>query len=236
VKRSARSSASAASWAFASVSDRRGATSLSALLGRQVVLPLVEVDDGAQAVSVARALLDNGLPVIEIALRTAGAMEAVDAVRSSVPDVIVGVGTVLSPDQLAGAVTTGAAFAVSPGSSDELLTAASGLAIPFVPGFATATELMRVTAFGIREAKFFPARSAGGAAAVSAFRSVAPSVRLLPTGGIDATSATDYLALDNVFAVGGSWVCPRALVRLGSWTAIGELARAASLLTGHAWT
>jgi 2-dehydro-3-deoxyphosphogluconate aldolase / (4S)-4-hydroxy-2-oxoglutarate aldolase len=213
-----------------------GATSLSALLGRQVVLPLVEVDDGAQAVSVARALFDNGLPVIEIALRTAGAMDAVDAVRSSVPEAVVGVGTVLSPDQLAGAVAAGAAFAVSPGSSDELFNAASGSSIPFVPGVATTTELMRVMAFGIREAKFFPAKAAGGAAAVTALGSVAPSVRLLPTGGIDESSAPDYLALANVFAVGGSWVCPRALVRLGSWTAIGELARAASLLAGHAWT
>ena len=234
MRRSTHSSASAANWAFARVPDPRGTASLSALLGGQVVLPLVEVDDGAQAVSVARALLNNGLPVIEIALRTAEAMKAVDVVRSSVPEAIVGVGTVWSPDQLAVAVASGAAFAVSPGSSDELLNAASGLSIPFVPGVATATELMRVTTFGIREAKFFPAQSAGGAAAVSALGSVAPSVRLLPTGGIDATSAPGFLALANVFAVGGSWVCPRALVRSGSWDAIGELASVASRLAGHA--
>ena len=209
-------------------------TSLAALLGRQVVVPLVEVDDDVQAVQVARTLVDNGLPVIEIALRTAGAMDAVAAVRSSVPGAVVGVGTVLSPDQLVVAIAAGAVFAVSPGSSDDLLSAASAGSIPFVPGIATPTELMRVAASGIREAKFFPAQASGGVGAVAALGSVAPAVRLLPTGGIDGASAPAYLALANVFAVGGSWVCQRDLVRSGSWSVIGELARAASILTGSA--
>jgi 2-dehydro-3-deoxyphosphogluconate aldolase/(4S)-4-hydroxy-2-oxoglutarate aldolase len=210
------------------------ATSLAALLGRQVVVPLVDVDDRTQAVHVARALVNNGLPVIEVALRSAGAMDAVDAVRSSVPGAVVGVGTVVSPEQLGRAASAGAAFAVSPGSSDDLLSAASASPIPFVPGVATPTELMRVTASGIREAKLFPARAAGGVAAVVALGTVAPAVRFLPTGGIDAASAPAYLEIVQVFAVGGSWVCPRALVRRRAWTEIGELARAASLLTGSA--
>lgn len=205
---------------------------LSVLLGRQVVVPLVEVDDAAQAVCAARALVDNGVPAIEFALRTEGAMEAVDAVRSSIPGAIVGVGTVLSSDQLVTAVAAGAAFAISPGSSDELLEAATNCSIPFVPGVATPTELMRVIAAGIREAKFFPAQASGGVAALAGLAAVAPSVRFLPTGGIDAASAPDYLRLAHVFAVGGSWVCPRDLVRLGAGAEIGELARAASLLTG----
>jgi 2-dehydro-3-deoxyphosphogluconate aldolase / (4S)-4-hydroxy-2-oxoglutarate aldolase len=215
------------------VSDRVDSMGLAALLGRQVVLPLVEVDDATQAVHVARALVDNGLPAIEIALRTDVAMEAVDAVRSSVPGAIVGVGTVLSTDQLVTAVAVGAAFAISPGSSDELLSAASSSSVPFVPGVATATELMRVAAVGFREVKFFPAQASGGSAALDALAVVGPSVRFLPTGGIDATSAPDYLRLSHVFAVGGSWVCPRSLIRSGSWGEIGELASAASDLVGY---
>jgi 2-dehydro-3-deoxyphosphogluconate aldolase/(4S)-4-hydroxy-2-oxoglutarate aldolase len=228
------SNAWAVSWAFGSVPDRAGSARLSLLLGRQVVLPLVEAEDATQAVRAARALVDHGLPAIELALRTEGAMEAVDAVRAAIPSAVVGVGTVLSSDQLVTAVAAGAAFAISPGSSDELLAAARDCSIPFVPGVATATELMRVIAAGISEAKFFPAQASGGVSALAALAAIAPSVRFLPTGGIDAASAPDYLRHSHVFAVGGSWVCPRDLVRRGASAEIGELARAASLLPGYA--
>jgi 2-dehydro-3-deoxyphosphogluconate aldolase/(4S)-4-hydroxy-2-oxoglutarate aldolase len=216
------------------VPDRSEGIGLAALLGGQRVLPLVEVDDDTRAVHLARTLVDNGLPVIEIALRTPGAMDAVVAVRSSVPDAVVGVGTVVSPDQLVVAIAEGAAFAVSPGSSEELLSAGVRGSIPFVPGVTTPTELMRVAAVGFLEVKFFPAHASGGVAAVAALGSVVPSVRFLPTGGIDATSAPAYLSVANVFAVGGSWICPSGLIRSGSWSAIGELARAASRITGSA--
>jgi 2-dehydro-3-deoxyphosphogluconate aldolase/(4S)-4-hydroxy-2-oxoglutarate aldolase len=203
---------------------------LAALLGSQRVLPLVEVDDPAGAVQLARVLVDHGSPVMEIALRTPGAISAIEAVRSSVAGAVVGAGTVLSPDQLSDAAAAGAAFAVSPGSSASLLSAADQCPIPFVPGVATATELMRVSETGIREVKFFPAEAAGGTSAVSAMGAVMPSMRCLPTGGIDATSAPAYLALDNVFAVGGSWVCPSALIRQGAWDRIAERVRTASTL------
>ena len=203
---------------------------LAGLLGPQAVVPLVEVDDDDRAVAVARVLVDGGLPVMEIALRTPGAMSALRAVRSAVPDAVVGVGTVLTSEQLSAAVTAGAAFAVSPGSSGELLEAAPNCPIPYVPGVATATELMHVVEAGIREVKFFPAEACGGASAVAALSAVASSVRFLPTGGIDADSAPGYLVLSAVFAVGGSWVCPRDLIRGGSWDQIGRLALAASRL------
>ena len=222
---------SAVSWAFDSVATRESATHLGDLLGLQAVVPLVEVDDDARAVALARVLVDNGLPVLEIALRTPGAMSAVRAVRSAVPGAVVGVGTVLSSEQLTVAVTAGAAFAVSPGSSTELLAAALDCPVPFVPGVATASELMRAVEAGIREVKFFPAEAAGGVSAVAALSAVASSVRFLPTGGIDAGSAPAYLVLDTVFAVGGSWVCPRDLIRGGSWDMIGRLALAASHLS-----
>ena len=204
---------------------------LADLLGPQAVVPLVEVDDDARAIALARVLVDNGLPVMEIALRTPGAMSALRAVRSTVSDAMVGVGTVLTSEQLSAAVAAGAAFAVSPGSSPELLAAALSCPVPFVPGVATATELMHAVECGIHEVKLFPAELVGGAPAAVALSTVASSVRFLPTGGIDGTSAPSYLVLDCVFAVGGSWVCPRDLIRGGSWDMIGRLALAASQLT-----
>lgn len=208
-----------------------GPGSLAELLGGQRVLPLVQVDDAASAVALARVLVDAGLPVLEIALRTNAANAAIEAVVSSVPDAVVGVGTVMEPAQLANALDAGARFAVSPGSSEALLSAAAG-PVPFVPGVATVTELMRVMASGLREAKFFPAEASGGIATLVSLAAVAPSVRFLPTGGIDADLAAGYLALAPVFAVGGSWVCPADLVRDASWDRIAERARAASRLAG----
>ena len=211
------------------MTDDAGPRSLAALLGRQRVLPLLEVDDAASAVEVARVLVDGGLAVMEIALRTPGALPSIEAVCSSVPVAVVGVGTVMEPAQLSDALAAGAAFAVSPGSSDLLLSAECP--VPFVPGVATVTELMRVVASGMREVKFFPAEASGGVAALSSLAAVAPSVRFLPTGGIDADLAPGYLALEHVFAVGGSWVCPPALIRGGSWDLIAERASEASRLT-----
>ena len=213
------------------MSEADRSRSLAGLLGRQRVLPLVEVDDAASAVALARVLVQSGLPAMEVALRTPAAIDAILAVRSSVADALVGVGTVMDPGQLSEAIDAGAAFAVSPGSSDGLLTAAAERLTPFVPGVATVTELMRVVAFGHREVKFFPAEPAGGVDAVSSLAAVAPSARFLPTGGIDADSAPAYLALEHVFAVGGSWVCPAALIREGAWDRIGERAHAASRLS-----
>jgi 2-dehydro-3-deoxyphosphogluconate aldolase/(4S)-4-hydroxy-2-oxoglutarate aldolase len=200
-------------------------------LGSQRVLPLVEVDDGALAVALARVLIDGGLPVMEIALRTAGALAAIEAVRSSVPDAVVGAGTVMAAGQLSDALAAGAVFAVSPGSSDALMSAAVASAVPFVPGIATVTELMRVIASGCREVKFFPAEASGGVATLSSLAAVAPSARFLPTGGIDVDSAPGYLAFEQVFAVGGSWVCPAALIRDAAWEGIAERVGAASRLT-----
>jgi 2-dehydro-3-deoxyphosphogluconate aldolase/(4S)-4-hydroxy-2-oxoglutarate aldolase len=202
---------------------------LAGLLGPQRMLPLVEVDDPSQAIALARVLVDHGSPVMEIALRTPGAISAIDAVRSSIHEAVVGAGTVVSAGQLSDAVAAGAAFAVSPGSSDALLSVAANCPIPFVPGVATVTELIRVADAGIREVKVFPAEAVG-VAAVSAMGAVMPSMRFLPTGGIDVTSAPAYLALVHVFAVGGSWVCPTALIREGAWDEIAERARAASAL------
>ena len=212
------------------MTDGDGSRSLAAILGSQCVLPLVEVDDDASAVALAQVLVAAGLPVMEIALRTPGALAAIEAIRSSVPDAVVGAGTVMAPGQLSDALAAGTVFAVSPGSSDALQSAASACPVPFVPGVATVTELMRVVASGAREVKFFPAEASGGVATLSSLAAVAPSVRFMPTGGIDLDSAPSYLAFGHVFAVGGSWVCPAALIRQAAWDRIAEHARAASRL------
>ena len=185
-------------------SDVAGATpmTLAELLGPQRVLPLVEVDDAAHAIELARVLVGHGMPVMEIALRTPGAMSAIEAVGSAVAGAVVGAGTVLSNAQLDEVVAAGAAFAVSPGSSAALLSA--GRSIPFVPGVATARELIRVAEAGFGEVKFFHAAGSGGVPVLSALGAIAPTMRFLPTGGIDAGSAPAYLALHHVFAVGGA--------------------------------
>jgi 2-dehydro-3-deoxyphosphogluconate aldolase/(4S)-4-hydroxy-2-oxoglutarate aldolase len=212
------------------VSEASDRITLAELLGSQKVLPLVEVDDAAQAVVVARILVEHGMPVLEIALRTAAAISAIEAVRSSVAGAVVGAGTVVSPGQMAEVVAAGAAFAVSPGSNASLLSAAAAGPVPFVPGIATVTELMHVAEIGVREVKFFPAELSGGVPAVSGMAAVMPDMRFLPTGGIDAGSAPAYLALDHVFAVGGSWVCPAVFIREGAWDEIAQRARIASAL------
>lgn len=204
---------------------------LESLLGPQAVVPLLEVDDERRAVALARVLVESGLPVMEIALRTSVALSALQEIRASVPEAIVGVGTVVTAEVLTQAITAGAAFAVSPGSTTELLAAAAGGPVPFVPGVATVSELMRVADAGVSEAKFFPAAALGGAAGVASLAVAAPSVRFLPTGGIDADSAPIYLGEPHVFAVGGSWVCTRALIEQDAWDEIGARARAASMLT-----
>jgi 2-dehydro-3-deoxyphosphogluconate aldolase / (4S)-4-hydroxy-2-oxoglutarate aldolase len=213
------------------VADSTEPMTLAELLGTQRVLPLVEVDDATHAVTLARVLVGHGLPVMEIALRTDGAISAIEAVRSSVVGAVVGAGTVVSPDQLADVAAAGAAFAVSPGSSAALVSAAEGQRIPFVPGVATVTELMHVGGTGMREVKFFPAEAAGGVPALSAMGAVMPSMRFLPTGGIDERTAPAYLALGHVLAVGGSWVCPPALIRRDAWEEIADRARSASTAT-----
>jgi 2-dehydro-3-deoxyphosphogluconate aldolase / (4S)-4-hydroxy-2-oxoglutarate aldolase len=225
-----RSSAWVASWGSSDVPGSIVSTTLAELLGAQRVLPLVEVDDTSQAIQLARVLVDLGSPVMEIALRTPGAVSALEAIASSVEGAVVGAGTVVASDQLAVVAAAGASFAVSPGWSASLQSAAATCRIPFVPGFATATELMGVAASGIREAKFFPAEAAGGVPALAAMGALMPSMRFLPTGGIGAGSAPAYLSLAQVFAVGGSWVCPAELIRDGGWDEIAGRVRAASVL------
>lgn len=200
------------------------------LLRAGPVIPVIVIDDASKAAPLARALLQGGLRVLEITLRTAGALDAIRAVAREVPDAVVGAGTLLAADDLERAVAAGARFGVSPGATGELLAAARRARLPFLPGVQTASEIMAALAAGFTELKFFPAGPAGGVAALRGFGGTFPQVQFCPTGGITAETAREYLALPNVACVGGSWLAPPALVKAGDWGGITRLARQASAL------
>lgn len=201
---------------------------LLALLNGQPVIPVLKIDDLAQAVPLAHALVNGGLPAIEITLRTPVALEALRAVSREVPEAIVGAGTILSGEDFNNAVAAGAKFIVSPGSTAELLDTADRSDVPFLPGAATPSEIMVLKARGYEILKFFPAEQSGGAPFVKALASPLAGVRFCPTGGISLKNAGDYLTLPNVICVGGSWVAPDADLKNGNWTRIEELAREAA--------
>ena len=194
------------------------------------VIPVLAIDRIEDALPLCRALVDNGLPVLEITLRTACALDAIALVARELPHACVGAGTVLSATDLANVADAGARFAISPGATDTLFNAAKASAVPLIPGIATASELMRGIEHGWRRFKFFPAESSGGIGALKGFGGPLPMARFCPTGGIDAAKAPTYLALPNVACVGGSWMLPADAVKAGDWARIGALASEAASL------
>ncbi|SFH93018.1 2-dehydro-3-deoxyphosphogluconate aldolase / (4S)-4-hydroxy-2-oxoglutarate aldolase [Nocardioides psychrotolerans] len=193
-------------------------------------MPVVVIDRLEDAVPVARALVDGGLPAIELTLRTPVALEAIRAIATQVPEILVGAGTVVAPAQAREALDAGARFLVSPGATPSLLSAMVDTGLPFLPGTATVSEVLAVLEAGLTEMKFFPAEASGGAAFLKAISSPVPAARFCPTGGITAATAGDYLALANVGCVGGSWLTPADLLRDGDWARVEALARAAAAL------
>lgn len=198
---------------------------LDALLAESPVIPVITVPELAHAVPLARALVAGGIRTLEITLRTPVARDAARAIMAEVPEAVVGIGTVLTPDDLQAAHDLGARFALSPGATPELLRAAAQSDMAFMPGIATPSELMQVLAAGFGIAKFFPAVPAGGMAALKALAGPFPQARFCPTGGIGEQDARAWLALPNVVAVGGSWLAPEAEIRGGRFEAITERAR-----------
>ena len=184
------------------------------------VIPVLTIERREDAVPLARALVAGGVRVLEVTLRTPVAIEAARAMIAEVPDAMVGIGTILNPDDLARARALGAQFGISPGGTPELLKAAAEGDLPFAPGFATASELMRALAHGLDIVKFFPAEPSGGIRALRALAGPFPNIRVCPTGGIGEANAASWLAEPNVLAVGGSWLCPPADIRAGNWAGI----------------
>ena len=194
------------------------------------VLPVVVVERMADAVPLARALVEGGLPAIELTLRTPVALDAIAAIAAEVPEILLGAGTITTPAEADAAVAAGARFLVSPGCTPELLGAMQATGVPFLPGTSTVSEVMAVLASGQQEMKFFPAEAAGGAPYLKSVGGPLPQARFCPTGGISLASAPTYLALANVGCVGGSWITPADAVDAGDWGRITRLAAEASAL------
>lgn len=206
---------------------------VDAVLTRAPVVPVLAIEDPDDAVPLARALVDAGLPVLEITLRTEHALEVIRRIATEVPTACVGAGTVLTPVHLDAVREAGAGFAISPGATEALYDAGDLSAIPWIPAVATAGELMRGLERGHRRFKFFPAEASGGIAALRSLAGPFPQAKFCPTGGIDAAKAPAYLALANVVTVGGSWMVPADALAARDWTRIGALAHEAAGLRGR---
>jgi len=194
------------------------------------VIPVIVIERAEDAVPMARALFDGGVRILEVTLRTPAALAAIAAIAQSIPDVIVGAGTVRSDADARAALAAGARFAVSPGISPRVAAACRELGLALLPGVATASEVMLAADHGFRFLKFFPAAAAGGLGVLKAWASVFADVSFCPTGGITAASAPDYLALANVRVVGGSWLTPPDVLAAADWPRIERLAREATRL------
>lgn len=204
--------------------------SIEAIAAMAPVIPVLTIERVADAVPLGRALVQGGLPVLEITLRTAEALEAARQIASNVPDAVVGVGTVLDPVQMRQAREAGARFAVSPGCTPALAEAAASVGLPYLPGIQTVSEAMVLREKGYKCLKLFPADAAGGVTWLKAVAAPLAGLRFCPTGGIGEATAPTYLDLANVACVGGSWVAPKDAVAGRDWGRITALAAAASKL------
>lgn len=193
------------------------------------VVPVLIVEDLAQARPLAEALVAGGLPALEVTLRTPCALDAIRAM-AEVPGGVVGAGTLLTPADVKAAKKAGAKFGVSPGSSPALIAACEDEGLPLLPGAVTATEIMALLERGYTVQKFFPAEQSGGAAFLKSVGSPIPQVRFCPTGGVSLKNAPDYLRMQNILCVGGSWVAPKEAMARGDWAEITRLAAEAAAL------
>ncbi|MCB8907549.1 MULTISPECIES: bifunctional 4-hydroxy-2-oxoglutarate aldolase/2-dehydro-3-deoxy-phosphogluconate aldolase [unclassified Streptomyces] len=207
-------------------------TSVFDLAPETPVVPVVVIEDAADAVPLARALVAGGLPLIEVTLRTPAALDAVRAIAAEVPGAVVGAGTVVSAAGVADAVGAGARFLVSPGWTERLLGAMRDSGLPFLPGVSTTSEVVALLEQGVEDMKFFPAEAAGGVPYLKSLAGPLPRARFCPTGGISLASAPAYLSLPNVGCVGGTWMLPPDALAARDWARVETLAREAAALRG----
>lgn len=205
---------------------------LDTVLEAASVIPVLVVNEVADAAPLAKALSAGGLRVVELTLRTAAALDAMKAMQDAAPELIVGMGTVRTPDQALASQKDGAAFLVSPGLSPDLTRAMLETGLPCLPGIATAGEAMSAVEAGFQALKFFPAEPAGGLSYLKALAGPLPDIRFCPTGGISRDRAPEYLAQKNVACVGGSWIATAAQIQAGDWGTITENAAAAAAMKG----
>ena len=198
------------------------------------VITTLTADNLSGLDNLAEELVAAGLPVIEVLLRTPQAMDAI-SILAAVPGCVVAAGSVLTPQQLVQAKSLGASFAVSPGATDSLISAAAESGLPLLPGAATASEVMRLCEHGFDFMKFFPAVPSGGVSALKALGGPMPHIRFCPTGGINADNFERYLYLTNVTAVGGSWLVNGPAFRLEQWSEVGRAARRVARQANAQW-
>jgi 2-dehydro-3-deoxyphosphogluconate aldolase / (4S)-4-hydroxy-2-oxoglutarate aldolase len=201
------------------------------LLNLVPVIPVVVLHDVSHAVPVARALVEGGVPVIELTLRTTVALDALERIATAVPEILVGAGTIVAAHQAKDALSAGAQFLVSPGTTDALIEAMQETGLPNLPGAATVSEVLRLIELGYQELKFFPAEASGGVPFLKSIASPVPGAWFCPTGGVSMANAASYLALSNVGCVGGSWITPPDVLAARDWDRVRDLAAATTQLT-----
>ena len=214
------------------MTDATSRTSPGSLLDRVPVIPVVVLHDIAHAVPVAEALVEGGVPVIELTLRTPTALRCIEEIATQVPGILVGAGTVVTPGQAKDAQAAGAEFLVSPGTTERLVAAMQDTGLPHLPGASTVSEVLRLLELGYSEMKLFPAEVSGGIGFLKAIGGPVPQARFCPTGGITESSAPSYLSLPNVGCVGGTWLTPADALADKDWARITRLASDTSALSG----
>ncbi len=208
-------------------------TAIKDIMNTSPVIPVMVINKLEHAVPLANALVEGGLKVLEITLRTPVALEAIKKIKAEVPNAIVGAGTVINLETLNQVLEAGAEFIVSPGVTDTVIDAALASGVPILPGVVTPSEVMNLLEKGVTEMKFFPAEAAGGIPMVKSIGGPLPQVTFCPTGGVSPKNAAAYLALPNVACVGGSWMAPASLVDAENWDEIKRLTvEAISIATG----
>ncbi len=200
------------------------------IMREAVVIPVIAIDDLAHAVPMARALVAGGIRVLEVTLRTPQGLAAIRAIAEQVPEAIIGVGTLTTPEEFIASRDAGAVFGVSPGLTASLIAAAKSSGLALLPGVMTPSEVMAAREAGFRQLKLFPAVPAGGIGMLNAIGGPLGDITFCPTGGITQETAAQFLACKNVACVGGSWLTPKAAMQAGDWAQLTEIARKASAL------
>ncbi|MBE0352920.1 MULTISPECIES: bifunctional 4-hydroxy-2-oxoglutarate aldolase/2-dehydro-3-deoxy-phosphogluconate aldolase [Pseudoalteromonas] len=195
-------------------------SAFSKLMAGQPILPIIQAHDPQQGVAVARAMQDAGINLVEVVLRTEQSLAAITAIKSALPNLIVGAGTITRSDTLNNAINAGADYIVTPAVSPRLLDALASCGKPCLPGVSNNADILLASEYGFTEHKLFPASLCGGIDFLHAVSSVFQEVRFCPTGGVNAQNFKDFLALDNVFAVGGTWVAKPDWVNTKDWQSI----------------
>ncbi|BAW44412.1 ketohydroxyglutarate aldolase [Helicobacter pylori] len=189
------------------------------------IVPVVVIENIKDAVPLAQSLVDGGIHIIEVTLRSSCALEAIELIAKNVPKMCVGAGTILNPTQLEQAQNRGAEFLISPGLTIKLLEYAKKKDMPLIPGVSSSSEVMQALELGYNALKFFPAEYCGGVKLLNAFNGPFKGVKFCPTGGISADNMHSYLNLENVLCVGGSWLTPKNLIQNKEWDKITEICK-----------